>query len=74
MDTLDQGQGQGPTYIDWTETELVGLDAQGVFVSVTHFRRTREMGSQAFPSETLPMIETGLTADIAIRYNVCVVQ
>lgn len=41
MDML--GQGQEPTFLDWTEKELVGLHGKGLNVSVTHSRGSRRM-------------------------------
>lgn len=41
MDML--GQGQEPTFLDWTEKELVGLRGKGLNVLVTHSRGSRRM-------------------------------
>lgn len=41
MDML--GQGQEPTFLDWAERELVGLDGERFIASVTHSRRSRGM-------------------------------
>lgn len=37
------GKGQEPTFLDWTEKELVGLNGEGSTVSVTHSRGSRRM-------------------------------
>lgn len=41
MDLL--GRDQEPTFLDWTERELVGLDGERFIVSVTHIRGSRRM-------------------------------
>lgn len=37
------GHGQEPTFLDWTEKELVGLHGKGLNVPVTHSRGSRRM-------------------------------
>lgn len=48
MDTL--GPGQEPTFLDWTEMELVDLNGEGFTVSLTHSRGSRGVVIKIFSS------------------------
>lgn len=60
MDML--GQGQEPTFLDWTGQELVGLNGEGLTVSVTHSRGSRQMGIKMVLSTLVYTFRTTVTA------------